>query len=90
MQWEIQGEPEHLAQSADSRQWSTEMELALPRLGDVHARLTFSQGEIKLSLQAADSKSAALFNIRLPELHRALNDAGVPLSSALIAKHDAA
>ncbi len=86
MQWEIQGEPEHQASTSDSRQWSTEMELALPRLGDVHARLAFSQGEVRLSLQAADSESIELFNRRLPELHLAMNDAGIQLTSALIEK----
>jgi len=88
MQWEIQGEPEHQAASADSRQWSTEMELALPRLGDVHIRLAFSKGEVKLNLQAANPESVALLNRRLSELHRAMSDAGVPLTSALIEKND--
>jgi len=90
MQWEIQGEPEPGASFADSRQWHTELELALPHLGDIHARLTFSQGEVKLSLQAADSNSAQLFNRKLPELHRAMSDAGIPLSSAVIEKNDTA
>jgi len=90
MQWEIQGEPEHQAASAENRLWSTEMELALPRLGDVHARLSFSEGEIKLNLQAADADSAQLFRDNLPALHRSMNIAGIPLTSALIEKNDAA
>ncbi len=90
MQWEIHGEPEHRASSADSRQWNTELELALPRLGDVHARLSFSRGEVTLSLQAADPGSADLFKRKLSELHSAMNDAGVPLNSAVIEKNDAA
>jgi len=87
MQWEIQGEPEQRAPSADQRQWSTEMELALPRLGDVHARLVFGQGEVKLNLQAADANSVRLFNLKLPELQRAMSDAGIALTSTVIEKN---
>lgn len=86
MQWEIQGEPEHHAPRPEERKWSTEMELALPKLGDVHARLTFSQGGIKLALHAADANSAALFNQHQPALANTLADAGIPLSGSVIEK----
>lgn len=86
MQWEIEGQPEHQTMQPDERQWSTEMELALPRLGDVHARLVFSQGGIKLTLQGADAGSVALFNRRLPGLAITLKEAGVPLTSAVVEK----
>lgn len=86
MQWEIQGEPEHRSVQADERQWSTEMELALPKLGDVHARLVLNQGGIKLALHGADAQTVALFNRRLPALASTLSDAGVPLTSAVIEK----
>lgn len=89
MQWEIQGQPEHSPMQPDERQWSTEMELALPKLGDVHARLVFTQGGIKLTLQGADAGTVALFNHRLPGLAITLNDAGIPLTGAVIEKHDA-
>lgn len=84
MQWEIQGQPEHSPMQPDERQWSTEMELALPKLGDVHARLVFSQGGIRLTLQGADANTVALFNRRLPGLAMTLSDAGVPLTGALV------
>ena len=88
MQWEIQGEPEHQASSAETRQWSTELELALPRLGDVHARLIFSRGEVILNLQAADSNATSLFNRNLPQLHQAMSDAGIQLTSKVVEKHE--
>lgn len=86
MQWEIQGEPEQRASPADERRWSTEMELALPRLGDVHARLVFSQGGVNLTLHAADADAIALFNRHLPGLHAAMNLAGIQLTAAVIEK----
>jgi Flagellar hook-length control protein FliK len=86
MQWEIQGEPEHHKTQADERKWSTEVELALPKLGDVHARLVFSQGGIKLTLHAADASAIALLNQRLPALATTMSIAGIRLNSAVIEK----
>jgi hypothetical protein len=86
MQWEIEGEPEHHPRHADERRWSTEMELALPTLGDVHARLVFSQGGIKLNLYAANPDTVTQFNRSLPSLARTLADAGIPLTAAVIEK----
>lgn len=86
MQWEIQGQPEQHAQRPDERQWSTEMELALNKLGDVHARLVYTEGNIKLTLHAADTKAAELFNRRLPALRNTLLEAGINLTSTVIEK----
>jgi hypothetical protein len=86
MQWEIQGQPEHHAQRPDERQWSTEMELALNKLGDVHARLTYTQGAIKLTLHAADTEAAKLFNRGLPALRHTLSEAGINLTAEVIEK----
>ena len=86
MQWEVQGEPEHRTTQSDDRQWSTEMELALPRLGDVHARLVFNQGGVKLTLHAADGSATTLFNRRLPELAASMKNAGIALSGAVVEK----
>ncbi len=86
MQWEIQGQPEHQSQQQDERQWSTEIELALPRLGDVHARLVFAENGLRLTLRAADSTTVELFNRALPRLGNSLADADVPLTVAVVEK----
>ncbi len=86
MQWEIQGEPEHQARQQDERQWSTEMELALPKLGNVHARLVFSGSGLRLKLDAADSKTVELFNRALPQLKSSLADSEIALVSAVVEK----
>lgn len=86
MQWEIQGQPERHPMQPDERQWSTELELALPSLGDVHARLVYSRGGIRLTLHAADAGSVALLNRRLPGLAMNLSNAGVPLTGAVVEK----
>ncbi|OGS78647.1 MAG: hypothetical protein A2Z94_00410 [Gallionellales bacterium GWA2_55_18] len=87
MQWEIQGQPEHQArQQQDERQWSTEMELDLPRLGGVHARLVFAANGLRLTLNAADSATVDLFNRDLHKLRNSLADAGIALSAAVVEK----
>jgi len=86
MQWEIQGQPEHHPKEQDERQWSTEMELALPKLGDVHARLIFTESGLKLRLHAADPETVALFNRSMPGLQSALAEVDIPLNAVVIEK----
>jgi flagellar hook-length control protein FliK len=86
MQWEIQGQPERHAPQPEEREWSTEMELALPKLGDVHARLVFSANGVKLNLRAADSATVALFNQSMSKLQAALADINIPLAAAVVEK----
>ncbi|MBI5438161.1 MAG: flagellar hook-length control protein FliK [Nitrosomonadales bacterium] len=86
MQWEIQGQPEHQGRQQDERQWSTEMELDLPRLGGVHARLVFAASGLRLTLNAADQATVDLFNRALPKLKNSLADAGIALAAAAVEK----
>ncbi|MDD5384602.1 MAG: flagellar hook-length control protein FliK [Gallionella sp.] len=87
MQWEIQGQPERQPrQQQDERQWSTEMELALPRLGDVHARLVFTESGLRMTLRAVDPATVNLFNRALPGLKNSLTDAGIALAAAVVEK----
>lgn len=86
MQWEIQGEPEHRRKQPNERQWSTEMELSLPRLGDVRAHLALTEHGLRLTLHATDSNTIELFNQSLPQLRDALDQVGISLSSAVIEK----
>lgn len=86
MQWEIQGEPKHQQQHPDERQWSTEMELALPRLGGVQAHLMLAEGGLRLTLRAADPATADLFSRSLHDLKNSLENAGIPLAAAAVEK----
>lgn len=86
MQWEIQGQPEHHARHQDERQWSTEMELTLPSLGGVHARLVFAESGLRVMLRATEPATAHLFHSALPRLKNSLADAGIPLVTAAVEK----
>ncbi len=84
MQWEIQGQPEYHTQQQDERQWSTEIELTLPRLGNVHACLVFAENGLRLTLNAADTATVDLFNRTLPRLKNSLADADIALAAAVV------
>lgn len=86
MQWEIQGQPEHQSRQQDERQWSTEMELSLPSLGDVHARLVFAESGLRMALRAVNPATVELFNRALPGLKNSLTNAGIPLAAAVVDK----
>lgn len=86
MQWTIQGEQEHQAKHESERQWSTEIELDLPCLGDIKARLVFTTSGLLLTLHTADTKIMALFNQTLPQLKNSLADADITLISAIVEK----
>jgi flagellar hook-length control protein FliK len=58
----------------------------MTRLGDVHARLVYSQGALKLALQSSDAAAIELFNRRMPALRHTLSEAGIDLISAVIEK----
>lgn len=84
MQWAIHGQPEHQAKQQDERQWSTEVELALPRLGNVRANLVLGNGGLHLTLIAADLATVEILNRNLPNLRNSLADAEVPLIATII------
>jgi hypothetical protein len=85
MEWEIQGQPERAQHAGDDeRQWSTEMELALPNLGDVRARLVLTNEGLRMRLHAADSGTADLFTRNLPALSDAMENAGIKINSAAV------
>ena len=86
MQWQIQGQPERKPKKQDEKQWSTEMELALPKLGDVQARLVFSGNGLRLTLRAADPATIDLFNRSLPRLKHSLAEADIAVSAAVVEK----
>ena len=83
MQWEIQGEDPHIHDEVE-RRWRTELELALPKLGDVHAKLAFSANGLELRLQTSDAATLGLFERAMPKLRAALAQADINLNAAIV------
>jgi hypothetical protein len=83
MQWEIQGEEPHI-RNEQERRWRTELELDLPKLGDVHAKLAFSAQGLELRLQAGDAATLQLFERAMPALRAALARADIALNAVIV------
>jgi len=81
MQWLIREETDGSHNSAETdpfaAEWSTELNLTLPRIGEVHAQLGLNGDRIRLRLQAADTSTCAALEAALPLLAHALQANGL-------------
>ena len=90
MLWEIKGEQQPNSYDPDSRQWSTELELSLPNLGDVRARLVLTPKGLQMSLRATETGTVDLFTQSAPSLRTAMAEAKIALTALAVerAKHE--
>ncbi|MDZ4201633.1 MAG: flagellar hook-length control protein FliK [Gallionella sp.] len=86
MLWEIKGEQQPNSYDPDSRQWSTELELSLPNLGDVRARLVLTPKGLQMSLRAAETGTVDLFTQSAPNLRMSMAEANIALTSLAVEK----
>ena len=87
MQWEIsrrQPSPEEEGQSAAADHWATRINISLPGLGEVQARLTLAGQQ--LVMQVIAPASAPLLNEHADALRARLLDQGLQLSQISIAE----
>lgn len=84
MLWEIKGEQQPNSYDPDSRQWSTELELSLPNLGDVRARLVLTPKGLQMSLRAAETGTIDLFTQSAPSLRTAMAEAKISLTALAV------
>lgn len=88
MQWEIDDEQPGAAREAQqTRTWSTQLQLELPRLGRLLATLALHEDDLRIRLQA---DSADLLRQHRGGLLEALAAAGVPAADIAIARHEQA
>lgn len=75
MRWEVREEtPRHQARrEPEGGQWATEIQLDLPHLGALSARLNFSAGAVNLTLIARDEATRTLMGNASTQLVSALN-----------------
>jgi hypothetical protein len=86
MQWEIHDQAPQTPAADGQRQWVTQLQLDLPRLGKVAATLSFSSAGLHLALQADSAETRALLGSASTGLVAALADAGIPLISTQVAQ----
>ncbi len=88
MNWEIHEESARKPNGEEERQWATQVQLDLPNLGAVTAKLRFSSNGLSLTLDAADSATRTKLGNASSKLVAALTERGISTSSALVAQHD--
>lgn len=88
MHWEIHEESSRNARGEEERLWATQIQLDLPNLGPVSARLSFGSSGLSLTLDAADSETRARLGNASARLVAALGERGITTASTLVAKHD--
>lgn len=88
MKWEIHEERARKPDGEEERLWATQIQLDLPNLGAVTARLRFSSGGLSLTLDAADDNTRARMSSASSKLVAALGERGISTSSAMVVKHE--
>jgi hypothetical protein len=79
------------AEGEGASQWSTELRLALPRMGSVHAQLSLRGHDVTLRLHAGATTTAQTLRMALPELQGGLQAAGLqPVNMAVVAAGEGA
>lgn len=92
MQWAIH-EHEQSAQGRESeeqRQWDTTINLNLPRLGDVSAKLQFGNNGLSLVLGASDQTARKLLNNAAAQLTAIFAENGISVANIQVVQHAAA
>ena len=88
MNWKIHEETSHSPGGEEGRQWSTQIQLDLPNLGEVTATLRFGSGGLSVTLDADKSATRAKLGTASSMLVSALSDRGLSIASTLVTQHD--
>ncbi|HEU0186950.1 MAG TPA: flagellar hook-length control protein FliK [Gallionellaceae bacterium] len=88
MSWEVHEESTRTPRGEEERQWTTQIQLDLPRLGTVNAKLRFGSAGLSLVLEASDSDTRARLGNASSRLVAALKERGIVTTSALVTQHE--
>ncbi len=91
MRWEVSEESPHRnAQGVEEGQWVTRINLDLPNLGGVSARLSFNGNALSLSLGAANAQTRDRMSNASSQLVAALSERGIPVVHTQITPNELA
>ncbi|OIR15879.1 flagellar hook-length control protein FliK [mine drainage metagenome] len=80
MRWEVsEDSPHRNAQGVEEGQWITQINLDLPNLGGVSARLSFNGNALNLSLDVGDAQTRERMGNASSQLIAALSERGIPV-----------
>lgn len=82
MRWEIEEDARRLAQEAEnSPAWATRLQLTLPQLGEVEARIRLQGTQISLALISSSETTRELMRSAAGTLRNQLDEAGLALAA---------
>jgi flagellar hook-length control protein FliK len=89
MRWEVREEAPHSnPHGANERQWTTQVDLNLPNLGDVSARLSFNGSALNLALDVSDAQTRDKLGSASSQLIAALSERGIPVTHTQITQNE--
>lgn len=89
MRWEVREDTPHRnAQGAEEGQWITQINLDLPNLGGVSARLSFNGNALNLSLDVSDAQAREKLGNASSQLMAALSERGIPVVHTQITQNE--
>lgn len=88
MNWKVQEEQTHSPNGEEGRQWSTQIHLNLPNLGEVSATLRFGNNGLNVSLDADTPQTRSKLGSASSTLVSALSERGITITIALVVQHD--
>ncbi len=87
MRWEVREErPQRGQPDMPGSQWATELHLALPRLGNLSARLSLNGGAVRLAFEVDNAQASDLLGQASAQLVSALNQHGIPVLQTSISR----
>lgn len=86
MQWEVEEDGAHHggSQEGEAKTWHTRLNLQLPTLGGINAKLAFVDGAIQLDITADSAESAAMMGQQQQELADRFQSSGLSLMGVSI------
>ncbi|MBU1427033.1 MAG: flagellar hook-length control protein FliK [Gammaproteobacteria bacterium] len=89
MRWEVSEESPHRnAQGTEEGEWITQVNLDLPNLGGVSARLSFNGNALNLSFEVADAQTRDKLGNASSQLVAALSERGIPVTHTQITQNE--
>jgi flagellar hook-length control protein FliK len=89
MRWEVGEESPHRnSQGVEDGQWFTQINLDLPNLGGVSARLSFNGNALKLALDVTDAQTRDKLGSASSQLIAALSGRGISVSQTQITQNE--
>jgi hypothetical protein len=77
MQWDITKDPSPSDEERETTSWQTRLRLNLPKLGEVVATIGLNKGDVKVTLNATDSKTLSLMQDGQQPLTESMSAAGL-------------